>query len=340
MKRIVTFGEIMLRLTPPGYTRLTQASSFEAVYGGGEANVAVSLACFGLDVEFVTKLPENDVAQAAVNHLRGFGVGTDNIIRGGERMGTYYLERGASQRPSKVVYDRAHSAIAEAQPSDFDWDEIFEGAGWFHLTGITPAISKNAESICMDAMKKAKEKGLTVSFDPNFRAKLWSAKEAAASFQRILPFVDVLISNESQAQNLFGAEIPQSERRGDDVTDQGYLALAAQLAERFSLKAVALTERRTFSAEDNSFCAKLYDGNKLYTSEKYRIDIVDRVGGGDAFAAGLIYAMLMGYSGEQTVGFAAAASCLKHTIPGDCNTVTVDEVLALCGGKAKGNVQR
>lgn len=340
MRKVVTFGEIMLRLTPPGYTRLAGATSFEAVYGGGEANVAVSLACFGVDADFVTKLPKNDLAQGAINHLRSFGVGTENILRGGERMGIYYMERGASQRPGRVIYDRAHSAISEAKPSEFSWDGIFEGADWFHLTGITPALSKNAETLCLEALKMAKEKGLTVSFDPNFREKLWSKAEATETFCNILPFVDVLIVNESQAQELFGIQVPEKERQGDDVTDLGYLSVARELKENFDLRAVALTERRTFSAEDNRFCAKFYDGERLYTSEKYRIDIVDRVGGGDAFAAGLIYALLAGYDGEQTIRFAAAASCLKHTIPGDGNTATVEEVLALSRGTNRGKVQR
>lgn len=338
--RVVTFGELMLRLTPPGYRKLVQAESFEAAYGGAEANVAVSLCCLGTQAEFVSKLPANDLGQAALNSLRRWGVETGHIVRGGERLGLYYLERGASQRPSNVVYDRAHSAIAQASAGEFDWPAVFAGADWFHLTGITPALSPELADICLSACRTAKEKGLTVSFDPNYRAKLWSLSDAAAYMRRILPYVDVLITNENQAADLMDIRIPQTEINGDDVTDRGYLFLARELREQHDLRYVAIAERRTFSAEDNSFCAKLYDGEALCTSVKYRMDIVDRIGGGDAFAAGLIYALREGFSTQQAVSFAAAAGCLKHSVEGDSSPLTANDVLSLANGSANGRVQR
>lgn len=338
--KVITFGELMLRLNPPGYQRIIQTNSFDITYGGAEANVAVSLCSLGAESEFVSKMPANDIAQSAINNLRHWGVGTDRIVRGGDRLGVYYLEKGASQRPSKVIYDRAHSAIAEAVPGDFDWDRIFEDADWFHLTGITPALSENLVEICLQACRTAKERGITVSFDPNYRAKLWTVERAAEVMQVILPYVDVLITNENQAADLFGIQVPEGEVSGDDVTDKGYLFLAKELMKRYALSRVALTERRTFAAEDNSFCAKLYDGDCLYSSVKYRIDIVDRVGGGDSFAAGLIYALREGYSTQDAVSFAAANSCLKHSMEGDFNSATVQEVLALAKGNANGRVLR
>lgn len=339
--KVVTFGELMMRLTPPGYQRLIQTKSLEITFGGAEANVAVSLACMGDQAAFVSKLPADDLSQAALNSLRQWGVETDYILRGGSRMGVYYLERGASQRPSKVVYDRAGSAIAQAKAEEFDWDRIFADADWFHLTGITPALSAELADACEAACMTAKKKGLTVSFDPNYRAKLWTVAQAAEAMKRYLPYVDVLITNENQAADLSGVHVPACEISGDDVTDQGYLALAKQLKERYpNLGYIALTERRTFSAEDNSFCAKLFDGEKLYSSAKYRIDIVDRVGGGDAFAAGLIFALRRGQSTQDAVRFAAAASCLKHSVEGDFNPATVAEVNALAKGNANGRVQR
>ena len=339
--KVVTFGEIMMRLTPPAHERLVQARSLEVTFGGAEANVAVSLACMGEEAEFVTKLPENDISQAAINSLRAWGVETRHIVRGGARMGTYYMERGASQRPSKVVYDRADSAIAQAGAGEFDWAKIFDGADWFHLTGITPALSAELANACKDACRAAKRKGMTVSFDPNYRAKLWSVTDAAKAMRRYLPYVDVLITNENQAADLFGVRIPAGEVSGDDVTERGYLALAEGMKALYpQLRYVALTERRTFSAEVNSFCAKLYDGENLYSSEKYRMEIVDRVGGGDAFAAGLIYAMRNGKNARDAVRFAAAAGCLKHTVEGDMNPATVAEIEALANGNATGRVQR
>ena len=339
--KVVTFGEIMMRLTPPAHERLVQARSLEVTFGGAEANVAVSLACMGEEAEFVTKLPENDISQAAINSLRAWGVETRHIVRGGARMGTYYMERGASQRPSKVVYDRADSSIAQAGAGEFDWAKIFDGADWFHLTGITTALGDGVAAASLAACQEAKKRGMTVSFDPNYRAKLWSVEAAAEAMERYLPYVDVLITNENQAADLFGVRIPAGEVSGDDVTERGYLALAEGMKALYPhLRYVALTERRTFSAEVNSFCAKLYDGENLYSSEKYRMEIVDRVGGGDAFAAGLIYALRNGKNARDAVRFAAAAGCLKHTVEGDMNPATVAEIGALANGNATGRVQR
>ncbi len=339
--KVVTFGEIMMRLTPQGYERLSQARTLGITYGGAEANVAVSLATFGDSAEFVSKIPQSDIGQSAINSLRAVGVGTENILRGGDRLGIYYLEKGASQRPSKVIYDRANSAIALAKRSEFDWKKIFAGADWFHLTGITPALSDELADACEDACKTAKEMGLTISFDPNYRAKLWSVEKASEAMKRYFPYVDVLITNENQAGDLSDIHVPAGEVNGDDVTDKGYLALAEELKKCYpQLRYIALTERRTLSAEVNTFCAKLYDGKNLYTSEKYRIEIVDRVGGGDAFAAGLIYALRHGKDAESAVRFATSAGCLKHTVEGDTNPATVDEVEALANGKANGRVQR
>lgn len=339
--KVVTFGELMMRLTAPGYERLSQARSFEVTFGGAEANVAVSLACMGDAAAFVSKIPAGDIGQAAVNSLRTWGVETGDILRGGDRLGVYYLERGASQRPSKVVYDRANSAIALSRADEFDWERIFDGADWFHLTGITPALGKGVADACEDACRIAKEKGLTVSFDPNYRSKLWSVADCAEAMKRYLPYVDVLITNENQAADLSGVRVPAAEVSGDDVTDRGYLALAKDLQALYpQLRYIALTERRTLSAEVNTFAAKLYDGKALYSSEKYRIEIVDRVGGGDAFAAGLIHALRNGQSTQDAVRFAAAASCLKHSVEGDYNPATTSEINALANGNANGRVQR
>lgn len=338
--RCVTFGEIMLRLNPAGYERLLQADSFEANYAGAEASVAVSLSCLGVDAAFVSKLPENEIAQAAINSLRRWGVDTRHILRGGNRIGIYFLEKGASQRPSKVVYDRAHSSVAEATRKEFDWDAIFADADWFHFSGITPALSDGLADACMDACKAAKARGLTVSLDPNYRAKLWSTERAAEVLQRYFPYVDLLIVNENQASELFGVRVPKTERNGDDITDAGYEALCAELKARFGIPQIALTERRTDSVDENRVCAKFYDGERLYASARYRVRIVDRLGAGDAFDAGMIYALMQGYSPQDAVSFAAAASCLNHSIEGDFNVLSPEEIKVLAKGNGSGRVQR
>ncbi len=338
--KVITFGELMLRLAPEGYYRFVQADTYGATFGGGEANVAVSLANYGVPVDFVTKLPKHEIGQAAVNSLRRFGVGTDKIVRGGDRVGIYYLEKGASQRPSKVIYDRAGSAIAKASPEDFDWEKIFEGADWFHFTGITPALSPEIAKICLTAAKEAKKLGLTVSCDLNYRKKLWTRDEARAAMTEICRYVDVCISNEEDAADVFGIRAEGTDVDSGKINRDGYRSVAKQLTDMFGFRAVAITLRESISANDNNWAAMLYTGGECYFSRKYAIRIVDRVGGGDSFGAGLIYGMLSGYDPQKTIEFAVAASCLKHTIEGDYNMVSVAEVEALAGGSGSGRVQR
>lgn len=339
-KKVVTFGELMLRLAPEGYYRFIQADTFGATYGGGEANVAVSLANYGLDASFVTKLPEHEIGQAAVNSLRRFGVDTNKIVRGGDRVGIYYLEKGASQRPSKVIYDRAYSAIAEAKREDFDWDEIFDGVEWFHFTGITPALGDNVAEICLDAVKAAKEHGVTVSCDLNYRSNLWSKEKAGQVMDGLMQYVDVCIANEEDAADTFGIHSKGTDVTTGTIDKEGYKDVAKQMYDRFNLKRIGITLRESVSASDNNWGAMLYDGEDYYLSPTYPVHIVDRVGGGDSFSAGLAYSTLMGWDGQKSVDFAVAASCLKHTIEGDFNQVSVKEVEFLAGGDASGRVQR
>lgn len=338
--KVITFGEIMLRLAPQGYYRFVQAENYGATYGGGEANVSISLANFGLDTAFVTKLPSHEIGQAAVNSLRKYGVDTSMITRGGERVGIYFLEKGASQRPSKVIYDRAGSAIAKASKDDFDWNKIFEDAKWFHFTGITPALSDNMAEICLDAVKAAKARGITVSCDLNYRNKLWSKEKAGKVMGELCKYVDVCIANEEDASDVFGIKADDTDVTTGKVNHEGYKAVAKKLADRFGFKKVAITLRGSVSANDNNWAAMLYDGNDYYFSKKYLIHIVDRVGGGDSFGAGLIYSCINDFGPQETIEFAVAASCLKHSIEGDFNMVSVPEVLKLAGGDGSGRVQR
>ncbi len=340
MKRVVTFGEVMLRLAPEGYYRFLQADSFGATFGGGEANVAVSLANYGIDAAFVTKLPSHEIGQMAVNSLRKYGVDTSRIVRGGDRVGIYYLEKGASQRPSKVIYDRAHSAVSEATAADFNWDEIFEGADWFHFTGITPALGDNVAEICLEAVKSAKKHGLKVSCDLNYRKKLWTREKAGKVMAELMPYVDVCIANEEDAADVFGIKAANTDVTKGEVNHEGYKDVAKQLKERFGFEYVAITLRGSISANDNDWAAMLYDGENYCFSKQYRVHIVDRVGGGDSFGGGLIYAMLNGYSSQETIEFAVAASCLKHSVEGDYNMMSVSEVKNLAGGDSSGRVQR
>ncbi|MCL2878761.1 MAG: sugar kinase [Treponema sp.] len=340
MSRVITFGEIMLRLAPEGYFRFVQANSYGATYGGGEANVAVSLASFGVDTAFVTKLPAHEIGQAAVNALRQFGVDTSLITRGGDRVGIYFIEKGASQRASKVIYDRKGSAIAMAAQTDFNWEKIFAGADWFHFTGITPAISDNAAGLCLAACKAAHERGITVSCDLNYRKNLWTREKAGEVMGSLMKYVDICIANEEDAADVFGIRADGSDIKSGEISHDGYKAVAAALTERFGFKQVAITLRESISANDNNWAAMLYTGNNYYFSKKYPVHIVDRVGGGDSFCAGLIYANLKGLSPREGLEFAVAASCLKHSIEGDFNFVTVDEVTKLSAGDASGRVQR
>lgn len=338
--KIVTFGELMLRLAPEGYLRFVQSDKFEATFGGAEANVAVSLANYGEDAVFVTKLPSHEIGQMAVNSLRKFGVNTAEIVRGGNRVGIYYCEKGASQRPSKVIYDRAGSSIAEATVGDFDWKSIFKDAKWFHVTGITPALSKSACEITVEACKIAKKMGITVSTDLNYRKKLWSREEAREAMSEICKFVDYCIANEEDAKDVFGIEAENTDIESGSLNREGYISVAKQLTEAFGFKGVAITLRESISANDNKWSAMLYTDNSAYFSRKYGMHIVDRVGGGDSFGAGLIYGLINGFDNQKTIDFAVAASCLKHSIEGDYNMVSVAEVENLAKGSGSGRVQR
>lgn len=340
MDRVVCFGEIMLRLAPPGYLRFEQAQSFDVVYGGGEANVSVTLANFGKQAAFVTKVPDNAIGQAAVNEMRRYGVDTAHMIRGGERLGIYFLEKGASQRPSKVVYDRKLSAISQAKAEDFAWPAIFAGATWFHFTGITPALGDNVADAVLEACRAAKAAGLTVSCDLNFRKNLWTSEKAGSVMSQFMSYVDVCIANEEDAEKVFGIKAADTDVAGGKLSHEGYKDVARQLKERFGLKTVAITLRGSISASDNIWAAMLYKDGEYYFSRDYAVHIVDRVGGGDSFAGGLIYALLSGYGDKDALEFAVAASCLKHSIEGDHNHVTVGEVKTLMSGDGSGRVQR
>lgn len=338
--KVITFGEIMLRLAPEGYYRFVQAEKYGATYGGGEANVAVSLANYGIDAAFVTKLPAHEIGQAGINSLRRFGVDTSFIVRGGDRVGIYFVEKGASQRPSKVIYDRAGSSISQAAAADFDWNAIFEGVDWFHFTGITPALGDNVAQICLEACKKAKEKNITVSCDLNYRKKLWSREKAGQVMDELCRYVDVCIANEEDASDVFGIKAANTDITAGKVDHEGYKDVARQLADRFGFQKVAITLRSSISANDNNWAAMLYENGQYYFSKSYLMHIVDRVGGGDSFGAGLIYACLNGFAPQEAIEFAVAASCLKHSVEGDFNMMSVSEVKTLAGGDASGRVQR
>lgn len=337
--RVVTFGEILLRLAAPGYTKLLQKDSLEATFCGGEANAAVSLANFGMDSVFVTKLPDSDIGRAAANTMRYFGVDTSKVIFGNGRMGLYYLEKGASQRPSKVIYDRAYSAIALANSTDFDWDQIFEGANWFHWTGINPALSENVAKICEDACVAAKAKGVVVSCDLNYRAKLWSPEQAQRIMKPLMKYVDVCICNEEDAEKTLGIRPENTNVQAAQLNRDGYLKTAEDICRDYGCHYVATTLRKSYSASRNGWAAMLYDAeaDTAVFSREYDIQIVDRVGGGDSFAAGLIYALGNQMDNQRSIDFAVAASCLKQTIEGDFNRSTVAEVESLMktGGSAR-----
>ena len=340
MSKVVCFGEIMLRLAPNGYYRFFQNDQMQATFGGGEANVAVSLANYGQDVSYVTKLPSHAIGQAAVNSLRAFGVDTSDIVRGGERVGIYYLEKGASQRGSVCIYDRAHSSVQTADRADFDWDKILDGADWFHFTGITPALGENLVDICLDACKAAKKKGVKISCDLNYRGKLWTREQAREAMTKLCEYVDVCISNEEDAKDVFGIEAENTDIYGGKLNKDGYKSVAKQLMDRFGFEKVAITLRTSISASDNDWAGMLYDGKDYCFSKEYHLHIVDRVGGGDSFGGGLIYALRSGKSTQQAIDFAVAASALKHSIEGDFNRVSVSEVEKLAGGDGSGRVQR
>lgn len=339
-KKIITFGEIMLRLAPEGYYRFVQAEKFGALYGGAEASVAISLVNYGFDASFVTKLPQHEIGQAAINAVRKYGVNTSHIVRGGDRVGIYYIEKGASQRPSKVIYDRAGSAFALVKEEEFNWKEIFKGVEWFHFTGITPALSPDLSKLCIEACKAAKEVGAKISCDLNYRNKLWTKEEARKVMSVVCEYVDVCIANEEDAADVFGIHAKNTDVTTGTVNHEGYTDVARQLTEKFGFEKVAITLRESISASENNWSAMLYTEGKSYYSKTYRMNIVDRVGGGDSFGAGLICATLKDFDAQGSIEFAVAASCLKHSIEGDANMVTYEEVMKLASGDASGRVQR
>lgn len=338
--KVVTMGEIMLRLSAPGNLRFVQANSFDAVYGGGEANVAVSLSNYGHNAYFVSKLPTHEIGQAAVNSLRALGVKTDYIARGGERVGIYFLENGAAMRGSNVIYDRAHSSVSEAKISDFNFDEIFSGADWFHFTGITPAISENLREVLKVALISAKKHKVTVSCDLNFRKKLWTSEQAIKVMTELMQYVDVCIGNEEDAEKCLGFKPGKSDVTKGDLEIEGYKQVFKDMKEKFGFKYIASSLRVSHSASDNDWSALIYDGKEFYQSKQYKIHIVDRVGGGDSFAGGLIHGLLTKNDFKKALDFAVAASALKHTVFGDFNLVSEKEVETLLAGDGSGRVQR
>ncbi|WP_041083202.1 sugar kinase [Thermotoga profunda] len=340
MSRVVTFGEIMMRLATPSYLRLVQTNQFEITYAGAEANVAVSLANFGMNVAYVTKLPTNDLGQAVLRTLRQYGVDTSHVVFGDGRLGLYFLETGFSQRPSKVIYDRANSVFALSKPEDFNWDEIFKDAIWFHFTGITPALGENLVQSCRQALQKAKEKNITVSCDLNYRAKLWNEQKARQVMTELVKYVDVLFANEEDAEKVFGIRADDSNIVEGKLSLKGYEQVCRRLRETFGLKKVAISLRESIVANINGWSGVLLDSDHFYHSKQYTVHIVDRVGAGDSFAAGLIYGIITNMGPQQSLDFAVAASCLKHTIIGDFNQVTLEEVKKLAKGEGSGRVVR
>lgn len=340
MTRIVSFGEIMLRLNPPGYQRLVQADTLEVSYAGGEANVAVSLACLGLDSAYVSTVPANALGDSAVNALRRFGVDTSWVGRRSGRLGVYFVEKGASQRPSAVLYDRAGSVLTATPPDAYDWPSILDGATWLHLTGITPSLGPMPAQACLDAAKAAHQLGITVSCDLNYRSRLWSRAAAREFMTRLVADVDVCIANEEDPADVFGIAASGSDIDGGALDRDGYAAVARTLAEQFGFRSVAITLRSSISASENDWSGLLYHDGDVYVGPTYNLKIVDRVGGGDSFAAGLIYSMAVGKSPADAIDFAVGASCLKHSIEHDFNLVTAAEVEALVGGAGAGRIQR
>ncbi len=340
MGKLVCFGEIMCRLNPAGYLRISQADDFLVSFAGGEANVAVAVANLGGDAKFVTKLPDNDLARHAIRILRGYGVDVDDILLGGERMGIYFVEKGASQRPSKVLYDRKYSSISAAVSTDFDWATIFDGVDWFHFTGITPALSDSLVDICREACRAAKAKGIKISCDLNYRKNLWTSLKAGQVMSELMEYVDVCIANEEDAEKVFGIKAGGSDVSKGNLDRRGYEEVAQKLMERFHLEHVAITLRGSISASENTWAGILYDGKQFCESKEYKINLVDRVGGGDSFGGGLIYALMSGYEPKKAIEFAVATSCLKQATEYDFSQSTAGEVMNLVGGDGSGRVQR
>ncbi len=338
--RVVTFGEILLRLSPPHNLRFLQAKNLEMSFGGAEANVAVALANYGLDSCFVTALPENEIGQAALNHLRAYGVETKNVLRQGKRVGIYFLESGASQRQSKVIYDREGSSISEIRLGMIDWEKIFEKATWFHWSGITPSLSDSAREALSDALKAARQSGLTVSVDLNYRKKLWPKEKAQKVMTELMEYVDIAMGNEEDAENIFGIKAGKSDVRAGKLDIDGYKEACLEMIKRFGLKKVGITLRESITASDNLWSACLSNGEEFYESKKYKVHVVDRIGAGDSFSSGLIYGIMSGKADKEALEFATAASCLKQTIPGDSNLSSLEEVEALAGGESSGRIER
>ncbi len=338
--KVITFGELMLRLGPPGFERLLQSPMLVATFGGGEANVAVSLAQFGLDSHYVTRLPQNAIGDAAVRALRAEGVATDLIVRGGSRMGIYFTETGASQRASTVLYDRANSAISEIPPDALDWDRVMGGAAWFHVTGITPALGEKGTTATIAAVAAAKRAGARISVDLNYRKKLWTVAQAQKTMRPLMRDVDVVIANEEDLQCVLGIDVAGADVTSGTLDVNAYRGAAERVTKELGPPMVAITLRESLSASDNGWSAVLWDGKAVHQSQRYVVRLVDRIGGGDSFAAGLIYGLITGRSHDAALRFAVAASALKQTIPGDFNRASVGEVDALAGGDASGRVQR
>lgn len=340
MKKVIGFGDYIVRLNPEGYLKFIQANRFEIFYTGAEANVCTSLAYMGVPTQFVTKLPDNMIAECALSTLKRFSVGTDHIAFGGDRIGLFYLEKGASQRPSKIVYDRKNSAFCDSKAEDYDWKTIMKNAGHFHFTGITPALGSNIAQICLDACKTAKEMGIPVSCDLNYRKNLWSRAEAKETMEKLLEYVDVLIANEEDSADVLDIHASDTDITSGKLNREGYIEVADKISKKYNIGTVAITLRKSISASDNDWSALLYRNGKAYFSKEYRIHIVDRVGGGDSFGAGLIYGILSGFDNQQIIEYAAAASCLKQTIEFDVNLSKPSDILALAGGDGSGRVQR
>lgn len=338
--KIITFGELLIRLSPPLNKRFLQTNSFEVSFAGSEANVAADLACLGSNAAFISALPEHDIGQMAVNSLRMLGVDTSEIVRKGARIGILYLEKGASQRPSKVLYDREASSLACASVKDFDFEKIFAEAGWFHFSGITPALSESAAEVCIEACKIAKSKGLTISCDINYRRKLWTKAKASQVMRKLMAYVDICIANEEDCADVFGIAAHNTEIGKGCINNIGYIDVARQMTKEFNLKYIAITLRESKSASDNSWSGMLYAQDQAYFSHKYDIHIVDRIGAGDSFAAGLIFALQNGFECQKAIEFATALSCLKHTIEGDYSFTNAEEVMKLVDGDRSGRVQR
>lgn len=340
MSKIVCFGEIMMRLNPENSLRFVQANNFEISYSGSEANVCVSLANYDAQVSFVSKVPENPLGQSAINELRKYGVDTQYVIQGGNRLGLYFLEKGVSQRASKVIYDRKNSSFSESQSNDYDWDKIFSDANWFHFSGITPAVSKNVAEICLTACKKAKEKGITVSCDLNYRKTLWDKTQANSVMSDLFQYVDVCIANEEDIQNVFGLSAEKTDVEQGKLDISNYEDLAKQIINKFNCKYVAFTLRKSFSASNNDWSGMIISKDSTYKAKDYSINIVDRVGAGDSFSGMLIYAMTKGYSMQDSIEYATAASCLKQTIQNDFNHTLLSEVESLVKGNSAGRIMR